>query len=318
LDNHSFLSRASRHFSGKKTSKKDRAIALRPIPMTGSRFHVLQGKSYAPVAVEPLTLSSWTAISGAAFGTGTGRSTSLPLGLLLGLANLRLGYWWNSGLSQHDRTGHQTQNFWRWLKRSPGKLVPMQSLLLSDFLAKFHGPSHRYWNISDGGHFDVTALYELIRRRTPFIIAMDASIDPKVTFKDHGEFVRQVRLDFDAEVTFLSDPETACKTGVPIKVPPWIVNWLKPTALGGLSVIGKENGKYAALACVRYGGETEPATWIVLLKACLIKNETLDVAAYALSNPDFPSDSTLNQFFDDEQWESYRKLGESVGEAVLA
>ena len=42
-----------------------------------------------------------------------------------------------------------------------------------------------------------------------------------------------------------------------------------------------------------YGGLREPA----------------DVRAYALANPAFPHDATLNQFFGEAQFESYRALG---------
>ena len=42
-----------------------------------------------------------------------------------------------------------------------------------------------------------------------------------------------------------------------------------------------------------------------------------DVAAYARSNPAFPQQSTSDQFFDEAQWESYRKLGFQMTEAVL-
>jgi hypothetical protein len=34
--------------------------------------------------------------------------------------------------------------------------------------------------------------------------------------------------------------------------------------------------------------------------------------------PDFPDQTTADQFFDDAQFETYRQLGYTVGEAVLA
>lgn len=43
---------------------------------------------------EDLPLSSWMAISGAAFTTGSGHHTSLGTAMLASLTNLRLGYWW--------------------------------------------------------------------------------------------------------------------------------------------------------------------------------------------------------------------------------
>jgi len=36
------------------------------------------------------------------------------------------------------------------------------------------------------------------------------------------------------------------------------------------------------------------------------------VLQYAIANPAFPHQSTLDQFFDESQFESYRRLGEHV------
>jgi hypothetical protein len=182
--------------------------ALRPVPVPGELFHVLRGPTDWPVCVESLRLSRWIAISGAAFGMGSGRATSLPIFLLLGLVNLRLGYWWESGLNASDRAGRFPGNLWSRLKGQSAALVKMQSLLLSDCLGRFHGPAHRFWNISDGGYFDNTGIYELLRRRVPFIIAVDGSEDASFDFGDLAGLVRQARIDLGAEVEFV-DPATA-------------------------------------------------------------------------------------------------------------
>jgi hypothetical protein len=42
-----------------------------------------------------------------------------------------------------------------------------------------------------------------------------------------------------------------------------------------------------------------------------------DIAGYATENPAFPQQPTRDQFFDEEQWESYRKLGELSVERLL-
>ena len=38
---------------------------------------------------------------------------------------------------------------------------------------------------------------------------------------------------------------------------------------------------------------------------------------YARTNPGFPNQSTVDQFFDEAQFESYRQLGLSIGQAVF-
>jgi hypothetical protein len=296
---------------GRAPIKGDCPTALRAIPAGSEVFHVFKGATDAPVAVEPLRVGTWIAISGAAFGTGTGRSTSLPVALLLGLVNLRLGYWWDSGLDRSERPGQPSGNFWRRLKSWPASLVRMQSLLLSDFQGRFGGPSHRFWNVSDGGHFDVTGIYELLRRRVPFIIAVDGSDDLKLTFGDCGELVRQARVDFGANVEFLD--ESGLK---PDAIPEWIREWLNLDALGPVAKLGQPGGTHATLARVTFDGCC-CCSWILLLKSSLTGDESLDIAAYKSNHPVFPAESTLDQFFDEAQWESYRMLGEHVGNAAV-
>jgi hypothetical protein len=288
--------------------------ALRAVPVPGEEFHVFQGTTDWPVCVESLRLSSWIATSGAAFGVGAGRATSLPIFLLLGLVNLRFGYWWDSGLNASDRPGRFPENFWRRLKAQPAALVKMQSLLISDFLGRFQGLAHRFWNISDGGRFDNTGIYELLRRRMPFIIAVDGSEDASFDFDDMAELVRQARIDLGAEVEFV-DPAAAAS-----KLPAWILGWLSDPAktLGTLQEIGQPNRRHAALAHVTYDKNQEPATWIVLLKASVTGDESLDIASYKKNNPAFPSELATEQFFNQAQWESYRALGEHIGDIVLS
>src|SRR5207249_1773008 len=69
-----------------------------------SAFHMFDCHERAPV-VERLPLGAWVGISGAAFGTGRGHLTSVPLSLLAGFFDLRLGYWWDSHIRPSKRPG---------------------------------------------------------------------------------------------------------------------------------------------------------------------------------------------------------------------
>ena len=72
---------------------------------------------------------------------------------------------------------------------------------------------------------------------------------------------------------------------------------------------------HAAIATVTYpGGDT---SWLVYLKATLTGDEPSDVIQYHRSHADFPQETTADQFFDEAQWESYRRLGEHIADAVL-
>jgi hypothetical protein len=59
---------------------------------------------------------------------------------------------------------------------------------------------------------------------------------------------------------------------------------------------------------------------LVLVKPGLnpkIYGRAPDIRNYALSNADFPQQTTADQFFDEAQFESYRKLGYLIGSDLL-
>lgn len=68
---------------------------------------------------------------------------------------------------------------------------------------------------------------------------------------------------------------------------------------------------HAALATVTYRDGSKGR--IVYVKASLTGREPADVLQYHAEHPDFPHETTADQFFDEAQWESYRRLGEYVG-----
>lgn len=56
---------------------------------------------------------------------------------------------------------------------------------------------------------------------------------------------------------------------------------------------------------------------ILVLKPSLLVDLPLDVRNYAINHPAFPNESTADQFFDEAQFESYRKLGLSIGQLLF-
>ena len=84
---------------------------IKPLPRLGDdKFQLFAGSAMTPHQVESLNVGTWTAISGAAFSTGLGARTSLSLSLLLGVANVRLGYWWDSHVKPGDRDATRTES----------------------------------------------------------------------------------------------------------------------------------------------------------------------------------------------------------------
>ena len=315
--------------------------ALRPIIPQGGYggFHPLvygpglkSGHYPSPVSVEPLTLGQWLGISGAAFTTGLGQRTSLGLALLLGLVNLRLGYWWNSGINSDDRPWVSIGGADNLEDGPLQAFFTLQKMFLREFTARFGGPSVRYWYLSDGGHFEVLACYEPIRRRVPFIVCVDAGEDPDYEFSDLALLTRLVRIDFGADIEFLKPDRTGSAADwnlfdllvqgqvIPTDVPNWIRDWMDPNRIGSLEEINRpgnnrENRYHAALARVRYKDGAQ--AWLLLVKSSLTGDESNDVIKYAKDNPAFPNDLTYDQIFSEEQWESYRRMGQHIGDKVF-
>lgn len=263
---------------------------------------------------EDLPLSSWMAISGAAFTTGAGHHTSLGTAMLATLTNMRLGYWWNS--SNEGAT---------WPLRRTGALV--QAYLLRELRASYEGTCARRWYLSDGGHYENTGTYELIRRRIPFIIASDNGADPYYEFADLVNLMRKARIDFNTEIEFLDDPELDALFGEhPLR-----------DVFGSLDLIrrsGKQAtqaaadpgakppkaGPYATLARIRYpdtGSEVACTGTLLLIKPRITGHELPDLIQYRDVNAAFPQQPTTNQFFDEAQWESYYRLGQLIGDMIF-
>jgi hypothetical protein len=281
---------------------------------------------------EFLTLGSWVGISGAAFSTSLGWRTSLAMSLLAGLANVRLTYWWNAGVRPIGMTPRESR--WRYAGTVVFEsLFAVQKFFLDELLARFRGTARRWWPVSDGGHFENLGGYELVRRRLPVIVIVDAEADPDYTFEGLANLVRKARLDFGAEITFLSeaeldehlDPEVRRHFGTleqlrrkhrppgpaPADAAPAPANDGKARNSSPPQPDGELSLAHAALAQITYSSQTAKSL-LVYIKPTLVGDEPADVHRYHTEHPSFPHESTLQQFFDEAQWESYRKLGEHI------
>ena len=59
----------------------------------------------------------------------------------------------------------------------------------------------------------------------------------------------------------------------------------------------------------RRGGSRARDGWLLYIKAAYYGTEPPDVYEYARANDEFPHESTVDQFFSESQFESYRMLG---------
>lgn len=258
---------------------------------------------------EPLTLGQWMGISGAAASTGMGARTSLGSSLLFGFFNVRLGHWWRSGVDPAQRVP-RGEGAVAWMRTLPSRVFTVQVHFLDEFLARFHGTARTHWYLSDGGHFENTGCYELVRRRVPLILLCDSGADADYLFGDLVNLIRKARVDLGAEIRVLD--REALDRLFPQGGHPFC----------GLEAFRREAGKppagHAAVATITYDGAASPGSYLFLLKPSLTGDESLDVAKYREEHPTFPQQTTADQFFDEAQWESYRKLGEHIGGQVMS
>jgi hypothetical protein len=290
---------------------------------------------------EALPLGTWLSISGAAFSTGIGFRTSLGLSFLAGFGNVRLGRWWDSGIAPEQREKASRGGDFKAeptprkislrIEDAFARLFPVQTYLLDEFLARFPGTARRHWYLSDGGHFENMGGYELLRRRVRFILIVDGEMDTDSSFEGLANLVRKARLDFGAEVRFLNEDDLNQVLNSEVK--PYIgpleklrrgkwedVEEGPDMVTRGRFVEGDRTGRslaHAALARVTYETDPEAASWLLYVKPTLTEREPVDILEYHKSHPNFPHETTIDQFFDESQWESYRRLGEYIGDMLF-
>jgi hypothetical protein len=279
-------------------------------------------------AGEPLPLGSWVGISGAAFSTGIGMRTSLGLSLLSGLGNVRLGRWWDSGIIREGFTGKLGLG----LEKLLGLAFPVQVYLLDELLARFPGTARRHWYLSDGGHFENMGGYELVRRRLDRIVIVDGEQDAESGFEGLANLIRKARLDFGAEIEFLDEDALDDKVDSSIRREFGTLEQLKRGKWKEYEKPGSEGRRgelleagpaglslaHVALARITYASASEAhESWLLYIKPTLTGDEPADLIEYHKNHAAFPHESTLDQFFDEAQWESYRKLGQHISEKIL-
>lgn len=247
-----------------------------------------------------LTVATAMAISGAALnpnagGGGEGITRQPLLSVLMGMLNLRLGYWFDnpnggdgSGLGSKAMKllGH-----WRANPLSPG--------LAETFARKSLNEHEAHVLLTDGGHFENLGLYELVRRRLPLIVVCDATADKDFKFTDLANAIERVRADFGAIIRIAGEDLAALVPGG------------TGNAKGdGIARPAERGYLFATIDYSLQPGETTGQKGrLVLLKATSYKNLPADLHSYRRANPDFPNQSTSDQFFDEKKFEAYRELG---------
>jgi hypothetical protein len=229
-----------------------------------------------------MSLGTAVSVSGAAASPNMGAQTpSAALAMLLTLFNVRLGFW--------APTPNRT--YWRAGSARLWPFYTIQELLsqTTDLLP--------FCYLTDGGHFDNTGVYSLIQRGCRYILMADCGADPDPSFADLGDLVRKVRIDFGTEIEIdVSD-------------------FLKPAK------------KHYAVGTIRYSDvhadmlgltKEERSGVLIVVKPNRTPGASVDVLQYGFANDDFPQQTTADQWYDEQQFESYRRLGVISGESLFA
>jgi hypothetical protein len=224
-----------------------------------------------------ISIGTAVSTSGAAVNPSMGHATAPLLEFLMTLFNVRLGWW----------VGNPGSNK---LWKEVGPRFALKPLISEMFGQTDEG--QKYVLLSDGGHFEDLGIYEMIQRRCRFLLVVDGGADPTGNFEDLGNAVRKVRIDLGVEIDFLfnrTSPKLA-KT--------------------------KDHRQHFAVAKIKYseadraeGGKIADG-WLLYIKGCLNGDESEDIYQYKQFYKDFPHQTTLDQWFDESQFESYRALGE--------
>jgi hypothetical protein len=243
-----------------------------------------------------LALGTAIAVSGAAASPNMGtRTPTSALAMLMTLMNVRLGYW------------VPTPNQEDWLSARP-RLWPFY--LIREFFSQTNDLSS-FCYLSDGGHFDNTGIHALVMRGCRFIVAADCGADPQHSFNDLGDLIRLCRIDFGAQINldiegFLKREGGAGRQTIPKH---FIVGEIK------YSQEHLEHLNRKKLDADEY--ERTCLGKIIIFKPSLTCVDGADVRQYALENSAFPHTTTANQWFDESQFESYRRLGELCARSLF-
>jgi hypothetical protein len=270
--------------------RKAEPFSVSPLHSGCFRLGYRRSRVYGGRDTGGISIGTAAAISGAAASSNMGYYTTSPIiSLLLTLFNVRLGWW----LGNPGPAGRDTYDLNK-PKYSVSPVIHEAFGLTND--------RYKYVYLTDGGHFENLAVYEMVLRRCRLIVVSDGAQDGEYRFGDLGNAVRKIRIDL----------------GVPIEFPCLdIYGWERYQR-------ERRKGMYWAVGRIRYscvdtveaksgaGPTPAPDGVLIYIKPALYGDEPRDVLEYRESFPAFPHQSTGDQFFDEPQFESYRALGSFI------
>jgi len=258
-------------------------------PMRFNGFVETESYAYPSPGID---INTAAAISGAAASPNMGFHSNPATAFLMTIFNVRLGWWLANPRVLAEDGGKLGRPKGRWFDPYP-KPSPRFSLfqLLNELLGAADDTS-RYVMLSDGGHFENMGVYELVRRRCKYIVICDSEADEQHHLQGIGMAIRKCRIDFGVEINLdlrlLQNPDDA-----------------------GCSAA------HCVVGTITYPEAPKDPGIVVYLKSSLTGDEPGDVLNYKKEDAPFPHDTTLNQWFTESQFESYRRLGHHAAMATF-
>jgi hypothetical protein len=199
------------------------------------------------------------------------------------LLNVRLGYW----------IPHPVRKY----MIKPTHISPGGIYTLTRY--GFRSDS-KYLELTDGGHFDNLGIYELVRRKLSLIVVCDGEADLGSSYSALVSVQRRIEEDFGATIIFEKHK------GPELLVANKEMAYPSNTLCARLPFF---------LASIKYNDNSEGK--IIYMKATMIDALSFKTLGFKGANPDFPHETTADQFFGPEQFEAYRELGYCTGMEMI-
>lgn len=234
-----------------------------------------------------LTLSAAVAMSGAALSPSMGKMTRRPYTFLMAIANIRLGVWVPNPRWVRRREVADRKSLGR--TRSTLTRLTFGRARPSYLIRELFGFNHvdaKFLYVSDGGHYENLGLVELLRRGCAKIYCFDAGGGQG--FDGIGDAIALARSELEVEITLDTSPLKLNADGVAAA----------PIAKGAIKYADGTKGH------------------LIYARNVMTDAAPVDVKAYHETDESFPHDSTIQQLYTDQRFESYRVLGRLAGIAA--
>ena len=288
---------------------------------------------YLQNADRNINLGTAMAISGAAVSSNMGSNSIAAMAPTLALLNVRLGYWLINprfalrsstfaSLAAVARTlsmnlVHGMKSFYvapgvlsdvgqfaalhvRNLRRILARVF--KSYLLQEMMGQLD-ETKPYVYLTDGGHIENLGLYELLRRQCRAIVVVDGEQDGDMAFPSLCKLERYARIDLGVLIDLPWEEIATVTTAV-------------TEAIRAGTPFEPRSGPHCALGIIHYPNGCDGL--LLYVKSSLTGDEPDYIMNYKRRVPEFPHESTGDQFFSEEQFENYRALGYHAIDGFLA